>query len=283
MDITEALKCASRERARWFSVAAKLSDDELLRRHERLFKGLAMVFAISIIPSWFVLGLRSTWLFLIFPGELLAAVHFNGLGNQCRDVREILKCPGTSVSLPTEAEAKTIPEGPGPTTKPPTEGDWRGGPWDMEIPYAYDHFFGKSLQEAFALFVENALYYEEDLMWMPLPCFQYYVLAYTNYLLSESSRGDADGASCFFGLVEFRKDDIRGSSELVIGEIARTLEKLKGGQGWYGATEEIDGSFQERALACLKLIGAEPGAAPNCGPAERSGSSGVSGEPPSVS
>jgi len=141
----------------------------------------------------------------------------------------------------------------------------------------------KSLEDAASLLKENCIYYSEDLMWMPLPCFQYYILAYTNYLLSESSHGDADGASCFFGLVECRKEDIRGSSELVIGEIARALEKLKGGQGWYGATEEIDGSFQDRALSCLKLIGAELRAAPNGGPATRRDNSGVRERPPSVS
>ncbi|MCX6924589.1 MAG: hypothetical protein NT154_15445 [Verrucomicrobia bacterium] len=156
-------------------------------------------------------------------------------------------------------------------------------PWFRDIPYAYEHFFGKSLEDAASLLKENCIYYSEDLMWMPLPCFQYYILAYTNYLLSESSHGDADGASCFLRLVEFRKEDIRGSSELVIGEIAKTLEKLKGGQGWYGATEEIDGSFQDRALLCLKLIGAELRAAPNGGPAERFGNSGIGGGPPSVS
>ncbi|HWH69557.1 MAG TPA: hypothetical protein VNT26_09245 [Candidatus Sulfotelmatobacter sp.] len=165
----------------------------------------------------------------------------------------------------------------------PTEAYWRSESWNQETPYAYDHFFGKSLDDAFALFVENALYYQEDMLFMPLRCFRYYVLAYTNYLLSASSRNDCDGANCFFGLIECRKDDIRASSELVIGEIARALEKLRDGQDWYHAPEEIYGSFKNQALSCLKLIGAELGASPNGGPAERFGSSGVSGGPPSVS
>jgi hypothetical protein len=131
--------------------------------------------------------------------------------------------------------------------------------------------------------VENAIYYEEDMVWMPRPCFRFYVLAYTNYLMSESSRGDHDGANCFFGLVECRKDDIRGSSELVIGEIAKTLEKLKDGQGWYDAPEEIYGSFNDRALSCLNLIRAEPRAASSDGPSALPGNSGVAERPPSVS
>ncbi|MEI7929683.1 MAG: hypothetical protein WCH40_14125, partial [Verrucomicrobiales bacterium] len=69
----------------------------------------------------------------------------------------------------------------------PTEIDWRSEPWDLDIPYAYKHFFGKDLQEAFDLFVDNSACYQEDIMFMPLVCFRYYVLAYTSYLLSEQS------------------------------------------------------------------------------------------------
>lgn len=93
---------------------------------------------------------------------------------------------------------------------------------------------------------------------MPLACFQYYVLAYTNYLLSESSSGDSDGASCFFGLVECRIKEIRASSRLVIEEITKTLHKLKDKQKWYDADKEIYGSFNDRADSCLQLVQAEP-------------------------
>jgi hypothetical protein len=138
--------------------------------------------------------------------------------------------------------------------KIPAEADWRSEPWDLDIPSAYAHFFGKSLEEAISLFNENSLSYQEDLMFMPLPCFRYYLLAYTHYLLSASSRGDSDGANCFFGIVEIRKNDIRASSERVLREVTQTLEKLANYQGWYNATEHVYGIFRDRASACLKLI-----------------------------
>ena len=136
----------------------------------------------------------------------------------------------------------------------PTEIDWRSEPWDLDIPYAYKHFFGKDLQEAFDLFVDNSLYDQEDIMFMPLPCFRYYVLAYTNYLLSEQSKGDSDGASCFFGLVECRKDDIRSSSEQLVAQIIITLKNLHENQEWYDADENIYGNFKDRSINCLKQI-----------------------------
>ena len=81
-----------RERARRFAFAAKLSDDELLRRHERLFNGFTMFFALAILPTWFFGGgpLGTLGVFLAIAGEVLIARHLSGLGNQCRDAREVL-------------------------------------------------------------------------------------------------------------------------------------------------------------------------------------------------
>jgi len=140
----------------------------------------------------------------------------------------------------------------------PTEADWRSERWGIDTPWAYRHFFGKDMGDAVALLAENCLCYQEDIVFMPLRCFGYYVLAYTEYLLSDASECDSDGASCFFGLVEVRKDDIRTCSQQVIEQITRTLTKLRGSQKWYDAEESIYGSFPDRATSCLRLIGAEP-------------------------
>lgn len=139
----------------------------------------------------------------------------------------------------------------------PTEADWRSEPWDLDIPYAYKHFLGKNLEEAFDLFVDNALCYQEDIMFMPAACFRYYLIAYTNYLLSEASKDDSDGASCFFGIIECRKDDIHKLEDLVVSQIRKTLERLRDNQAWYDADKEIYGRFQARSESCLKLIQAE--------------------------
>jgi hypothetical protein len=55
----------------------------------------------------------------------------------------------------------------------PTEEDWRSEFWNIDTPYAYEYFHGKDLQEAFRLFVESSISYEEDVMFMPLRCFQF--------------------------------------------------------------------------------------------------------------
>jgi hypothetical protein len=136
----------------------------------------------------------------------------------------------------------------------PTEADWRSEPWCLDIPIAYEHFFGKSLDEAFALFVDNALYYEEDVMFMPTACFRFYINAYMSYILSHSSSGDSDGASCFFGLVECRIKDILSSDSALTARISEVLTRLRDNQALYDADEAIYGSFSKKADACLRMI-----------------------------
>lgn len=136
----------------------------------------------------------------------------------------------------------------------PTESDWRSEPWDLDIPYAYKHFFGKSKAEAEQLFVNCALVYEEDLVWMPSVCLQYYIHAYIDYLHSDASKGDSDGASCFFGLVKSRHKDIRQFDEHTQSQTRAVLDRLASSQQWFEADVEIYGDFQGRADEALALL-----------------------------
>ena len=92
MESSEAQKIVARERARWFAFSPRLSDEALLRRRERLFNGFTMVLALATLPTWFFGGLLGTLgMFLAIAGEVVAARYFSNLGNQCRDVRELLR------------------------------------------------------------------------------------------------------------------------------------------------------------------------------------------------
>lgn len=68
---------------------------------------------------------------------------------------------------------------------------------------AVKHFLGKSLEDAEALFRENALYYQEDLMFMGAKAFRLYAHAYISYIRSEAAKDDSDAVHCFIGLLEF--------------------------------------------------------------------------------
>ncbi|MHC5114005.1 MAG: hypothetical protein ACYTGP_06205 [Planctomycetota bacterium] len=66
------------------------------------------------------------------------------------------------------------------------------------------HFLGKSLEQAEALFRENSIYYQEDLLFMGPIAFRYYVPAAVNYIRSDAARGDSDMVSCLASILEHR-------------------------------------------------------------------------------
>lgn len=135
----------------------------------------------------------------------------------------------------------------------PTEADWRSEPWDLDIPHAYKHFAGRTFEQAVGLFKEHALYYQEDVMFMPRACFPFYARAYMAYLMSVDSRGDADGASCFFGLAKCRAQDIN-KDEALVHAFIDCLEHLAQRQEFYDADVSIYGSFAERARQILHRL-----------------------------
>ncbi|MDR3638194.1 MAG: hypothetical protein P4L84_30600 [Isosphaeraceae bacterium] len=128
----------------------------------------------------------------------------------------------------------------------PTEDDWRSEPWHLDLDWAYKNFHGKTFAEAVRLFEDNALVYQEDVMYMPGRVFRYYGRAYIAYLLSDTARGDSDGASCFIGLInhkaEFQPDDIRP----LWSEIEPVLHKLAEHQDEFGADWMPYRSFRAR-------------------------------------
>lgn len=71
---------------------------------------------------------------------------------------------------------------------------------------AREDFLGKNLDEAEALFCQNALFYGGSLLWMGAPAFRYYVLAFIRYIRSVHSRDDPDAINCFAGLLEQRSE-----------------------------------------------------------------------------
>ncbi len=129
--------------------------------------------------------------------------------------------------------------------KIPTENDW--GEWKdgLDIEWAYNNFKGKSLPEAIELFVEDALQYQEDLMWMPIIPFQYYIHAYKEYIISERSKDDADGASCYLRLIEHKLETEPEQIKEIFELLAPSLEIVATRQRFYDADTDIYDDFKE--------------------------------------
>lgn len=143
-----------------------------------------------------------------------------------------------------------------PSGRIPDEDDWHSEGWDLDIPYAYEHFQGKDVAEATRLFAQCSLTYQEDLMWMPSRCFTYYIHAYLEYLLSAESAQDSDGASCFFALIGHKLEFTPRDIVPIWPAIASILTRLSENQAFYDASPDIYGDFPTRANALFSQFAA---------------------------
>ncbi len=60
----------------------------------------------------------------------------------------------------------------------------------LEEEYAVQHFYGKNEEEAAELFFLNSEYYEDDLFWMGVKAYFYYISSIKKYLQSEEGKKD---------------------------------------------------------------------------------------------
>ena len=128
----------------------------------------------------------------------------------------------------------------------PSEDDWRSEEWSLDTGWAYKNFHGKTTEEAVQLFKENALIYQEDVMYMPSRVFGYYLKAYIKYLMSDAAKGDSDGASCFISLINFKAEYKRDDIVPLWLEIEPVLKRLAEKQDDFDAGWAAYGSFRSR-------------------------------------
>lgn len=136
---------------------------------------------------------------------------------------------------------------------PPSEDDWRSEPWCLDAKAAYEQFNGTTLDEAFDMISDDAINRQEDLMFVPSLCFRYYLPAYLAYLRSDTAKGDSDGASCLFGLIDHRIDDLSGD-DLLLRKVVEVVAFLGQHQEWYDADAAMYGSFERKATRLLRKL-----------------------------
>ena len=89
-------------------------------------------------------------------------------------------------------------------------------------------------------------------MFMPNACFPFFFNVYMDYLRSQDAREDADAASCFFSLVDFKCDQIQCLDKWITEKTIETLQHLGLNQSFYDAKPDVYGSFEDRAAKTLE-------------------------------
>ena len=140
---------------------------------------------------------------------------------------------------------------------PPGLSEWGSESPDLDESYARRVFFGKSIEETFPLFERNVIERASELRFMPAPCFQYYMLAFRDYVLLHSTLNNdmaPDAASCFIGLTLEKLDRDPDAILPLIPEILPALRHLALHQNEYDADLDIYGDFKEKLAEIERLV-----------------------------
>jgi hypothetical protein len=124
--------------------------------------------------------------------------------------------------------------------------------------HACENFLGKSVEEAEVLFRENALFYQEDLMWMGPVAFRFYVESVIRYIQSDAASGDSDAVSCFATVLEFRLEQepaelvsVGGRLASICGYIIKRYERFDLAPEIYG---DVRVRFRTLQQAFLRML-----------------------------
>lgn len=119
---------------------------------------------------------------------------------------------------------------------------------------ACQHFLGKSLGGAQALFRENPLYYVEDLIWMGPVGFRFYVLALISHLQSEAAVGDAELIDRWVGLLEFRLEQEAAELMPVAFQLAGACGYVAEHRERFGLEPEMYGDLPPRCQELQQIF-----------------------------
>ncbi len=142
----------------------------------------------------------------------------------------------------------------------PGREEWLGYEADLDVRHAHKLFFGKSLDEVQRHFGGvQSIGRMDELLFMPRRAFQFYVMAFAQFVRSDAARGDSDTASAFLTLLLNREQRDPGSVGQVFEALQPAVEFVASNQEHFDANPAIYGVFKERAEQVRDLVKANGG------------------------
>lgn len=123
---------------------------------------------------------------------------------------------------------------------------------NLDEKVAIEHFLGKSVNAAQALFSENSLYYSGDLMWMGPKAFAYYFPAFAAYLRSESAKDDSDALNALADMITFRSEHEPDVMKAMREVLTNCIDSCLSDYAKFDVDEKIYGKLRSK-LAELKV------------------------------
>lgn len=130
----------------------------------------------------------------------------------------------------------------------PSEKDWDNYKDNLDSLYAHKMFFGKTNQEMQESFKLNVLGRVDELRWMPEKAFQYYMLGFRDYVMTEDFGfyDEADASCCFLELIIQKLEEQPNHIISILSELMEAAEYVGNNQSKYDADKDIYGSFKEK-------------------------------------
>ena len=130
----------------------------------------------------------------------------------------------------------------------PTKLDWEDYSSDLDKAYAYEKFNDLSGVEAQKMFLRDLMPRVADLESMPIKPFQYYFIAYQDFLLNKVyGRFDKpDVANCYLSVIE---NKLKNSPEFIFPIMERLIDSINfvaENQAFFEAEEKYYGNFKDR-------------------------------------
>jgi hypothetical protein len=140
--------------------------------------------------------------------------------------------------------------------KIPGAEEWAGYEDDFTARNAHSFWFGKSLEGMRPYFEGgHSIQRGQELLFMPRGAFEFYVLAFAQYVMSDAAIGDADAASSFLGFLAAREKRDPGSVARIYERLQPTIEFVAESQPRFDAEHDVYGDFREKAATLAKLCG----------------------------
>jgi hypothetical protein len=138
--------------------------------------------------------------------------------------------------------------------KIPGRDEWAGYESDVGGQQARSFWFGKSLDEVQGHFAGGqSIQRGDELLFMPRRAFQFYIFAFTQYVLPVGAFGDWDAASSFLNFLSAREKRDPGSVAQIYERLAPTIEFVAASQARFAARHDIYGDFPEKAEELKQL------------------------------
>jgi hypothetical protein len=133
----------------------------------------------------------------------------------------------------------------------PTDSDWEDAAEadDLDLPYAYQAFGGKSNSEIQPLLKADPLERSFEIWAMPIKPFQYYILGFRDFVLSRDFEflTGSDAASGYLRLVQRKLKTHPHFIAPIFPSLAQSIEYISNNQSNYDADLDIYGDFRELA------------------------------------